>query len=147
MSTHVQGFSHFPRFFASFCIGQISHQQQNKVYARVIAYLYFLFQAATLTWTFCVSRATGFSAISYGTPPSLRSMVLVRTFSPTRRHRYAHRSTPQSQALCTHQPYRQLCLIRTDVDPKFLSGLGKIRIMCIVIICIGRDWELPSCPV
>ena len=27
--------------------------------------------------------------------------------------------------------YRQLCLIRTNVDPKFLSGLGKIRIMHI----------------
>ena len=24
--------------------------------------------------------------------------------------------------------YRQLCLIRTDVDPKYLSGLDKIRI-------------------
>ena len=32
--------------------------------------------------------------------------------------------------------YRQLCLIRTDVFPKFLSGLGKIRIMHIGIICI-----------
>ena len=42
---------------------------------------------------------------------------------------------------------RQLCLIRTDVDPKFLSGLGKIRIMQIGIICIGRDWDLPICPV
>ena len=43
--------------------------------------------------------------------------------------------------------YRQLCLIRTDVDPKFLSGLGKIRIMHIGIICIGKDWDLPICPV
>ena len=43
--------------------------------------------------------------------------------------------------------YRQLCLIRTDVDPKFLSGLGKIRIVRIGIICIGRDRYLPICPV
>ena len=43
--------------------------------------------------------------------------------------------------------YMQLCLIRTDVDPKVLSGLGKIRIMHIGIICIGRDWDLPICPV
>ena len=27
MSTHVPGFQSFLRFFASFCIGQISHQQ------------------------------------------------------------------------------------------------------------------------
>ena len=33
--------------------------------------------------------------------------------------------------------YRQLCLIQTDVDPKFLSGLGKIRIMSTGIKCIG----------
>ena len=26
MSTHVSEFSHFKGFFASFCIGQISHQ-------------------------------------------------------------------------------------------------------------------------
>ena len=43
--------------------------------------------------------------------------------------------------------YRQLCLIRTDVDPKFLYGLGKIRIMRIGIICIGSDRDLPICPV
>ena len=43
--------------------------------------------------------------------------------------------------------YRQLCLIRTDVDPKFLSGLGKIRIMRIGFICIGRDGNLPISPV
>ena len=43
--------------------------------------------------------------------------------------------------------YRQLCLIRTDVDPKFLSGLGKILIMRIVIICIEKDQDLPICPV
>ena len=42
---------------------------------------------------------------------------------------------------------RQLCLIQTDVDPKFLSGLGKIRIMHIGIVCIGRDRDLPICPV
>ena len=42
--------------------------------------------------------------------------------------------------------YRQLCLIRTDVDPKFLSGLRKIRIIRIGIICIGRDRDLPICP-
>ena len=41
---------------------------------------------------------------------------------------------------------RQLCLIRTDVDPKYLSGLDKIRIMRIGIICIGTDWDLPICP-
>ena len=41
--------------------------------------------------------------------------------------------------------YRQLCLIRTDVDPKLLSGLGKIWIMRIGIICIGKDWDLPIC--
>ena len=29
------------------------------------------------------------------------------------------------------------------MDPKFLSGLGKIRIMRIGIICIERDWDLP----
>ena len=39
-----------------------------------------------------------------------------------------------------HDTYTQLCIIRTDVDPKFLSGLGKIRIMGIGIVCIGRDW-------
>ena len=43
--------------------------------------------------------------------------------------------------------YSQLCLIRTDVDPKFLSGLDKIWIMHIGIICIGRDWDLSICPV
>ena len=43
--------------------------------------------------------------------------------------------------------YRQLCLIRTDVDPKFMSELDKIRIMCIVIMCKGRDWDLPIVPV
>ena len=43
--------------------------------------------------------------------------------------------------------YRQLCLIRTDVDPKFVSGLGKIRIMHIGIICIGRDFDIQVCPV
>ena len=32
-------------------------------------------------------------------------------------------------------------------DPKFLSGLGKIQIMRIGIMCIGRDWDLPICPV
>ena len=32
------------------------------------------------------------------------------------------------------------------MDPKFLSGLGKIRIMRIGIICIGRDWDFPICP-
>ena len=37
--------------------------------------------------------------------------------------------------------YRQLSLIRTDV-----SGLGKIRIMRIGIICIGRDLDLLICP-
>ena len=42
--------------------------------------------------------------------------------------------------------YRQLSLIRTDVDPKFLSGLGKIRIKRIGIICIGRDLDLLICP-
>ena len=43
--------------------------------------------------------------------------------------------------------YMQLCLIRTDVDPKFLSGLDKIRNMRIGVICIGRDCDLPICPV
>ena len=45
--------------------------------------------------------------------------------------------------------YRQICLIRTDVDPYFLSGLGKIRItsMRIGIIRIENDWDLPICPV
>ena len=45
--------------------------------------------------------------------------------------------------------YRQLCLIQTVVDPKFLSSLGKIRIMRmhIGIIRIGRDWDLTICPV
>ena len=43
--------------------------------------------------------------------------------------------------------YRQLCLIRTDVDPKFLSGLGKIQIMRIGIVCIGSERDLPICPV
>ena len=43
--------------------------------------------------------------------------------------------------------YRQLCLIRTDVDPKYPSGLDKIRIMRIRIICIGSDWDIPIRPV
>ena len=43
--------------------------------------------------------------------------------------------------------YRQLCLIRTGVDPEFLSGLGKIRITHIGIICIRTDWDLQICPV
>ena len=43
--------------------------------------------------------------------------------------------------------YRQLCSIRTDVDPKFLSGLGKIRFMRIGSICIERDRDLPICPI
>ena len=30
MSTHLPGFSHFLRIFASFCIGQISHQQHKE---------------------------------------------------------------------------------------------------------------------
>ena len=34
-------------------------------------------------------------------------------------------------------------LIRSDVDPKFLCRLGKIWIMRIGIICIGRDWDPP----
>ena len=50
-------------------------------------------------------------------------------------------------SMCEEMEYRQLCLIRTDVDPKFLSGLGKIRIMRIGIICIGTDWDLPMFPV
>ena len=29
MSTHLPGFQSFVRFFASFCIGQISHQQHK----------------------------------------------------------------------------------------------------------------------
>ena len=33
------------------------------------------------------------------------------------------------------------------MDPEFLSGLGKIRVMRIGITCIGRDWDLPICPV
>ena len=41
--------------------------------------------------------------------------------------------------------YRQLYLIRTDVDTKYLSGLGRIRIIYIGIMCIGRDWDLPIC--
>ena len=49
--------------------------------------------------------------------------------------------------LMHHIKYRQRCLIRTDVDPKYLSGLGKIRIMRIGIVCIGRDRDLPICPV
>ena len=28
------------------------------------------------------------------------------------------------------------------MDSTFLSGLGKIRIMHIGSICIGRDWDL-----
>ena len=28
------------------------------------------------------------------------------------------------------------------MDPKFVSGLGKIRSMRIGIICVGRDWDL-----
>ena len=36
---------------------------------------------------------------------------------------------------------------RTDVDPKFLSGLGKIWIMRVGIICIGKASDLPICPV
>ena len=47
----------------------------------------------------------------------------------------------------TNLKCRQLCLIQTDVDPKFLSRLGKIRIMRKGIICIGRDWDLLICPV
>ena len=43
--------------------------------------------------------------------------------------------------------YRQLCLIWTDVDPAYLSGLGKIQIMHLGIICIGRDLDLQICPV
>ena len=43
--------------------------------------------------------------------------------------------------------YRQLSLIRTDVDPKFLSGLSEIWIMPIGIISLGRDGDLPICPV
>ena len=39
------------------------------------------------------------------------------------------------------------CLIRTDVAPKILSGLGKIWIMQIGSIRIGKDWDLPMCPV
>ena len=42
---------------------------------------------------------------------------------------------------------RQHCLIGTDMDPKFLSGLVKIQIMRIGIIYIGRNWDLPICPV
>ena len=37
--------------------------------------------------------------------------------------------------------------IQTDVDPKSLSGLGKIRSMLLGIICIGMDWDLSICPV
>ena len=33
MSTHVPGFQSFFRFFASFCIGQISHQQHKGQFA------------------------------------------------------------------------------------------------------------------
>ena len=33
------------------------------------------------------------------------------------------------------------------MDPTFLFGLGKIRIMRIGIICIGGDSDLPICPV
>ena len=43
--------------------------------------------------------------------------------------------------------YRQLCLIGTDVDPKYLSGLNKIQVMRIGIICIERDRDLPIWPV
>ena len=40
--------------------------------------------------------------------------------------------------------YRQLCLIWTIVDPKFLSVLCEIRIMRIGIIYIGRNWHFQS---
>ena len=49
--------------------------------------------------------------------------------------------------ISTHNKYRQLCFIWTEVDPKFLSGLGKNRIVRIGIICIGRDRDFPICPV
>ena len=39
------------------------------------------------------------------------------------------------------------CLIRNGVDPIVLSGLGKIRSRRIEIICIGRDRDIPICPV
>ena len=41
--------------------------------------------------------------------------------------------------LANNRKHRQLCLTRTDVDRKSLSGLGKIRIMRIGIICLERD--------
>ena len=31
------------------------------------------------------------------------------------------------------------------MDPEILSGLGKIRIMRIGIICKERNWDLPIC--
>ena len=33
-----------------------------------------------------------------------------------------------------------------DVDPKFMSGLCKIRIMHMGFMCMGRDRDLPICP-
>ena len=65
----------------------------------------------------------------------------------TQEERIAKTYSRSSVQVATPSYYMQLCLIRTDVDPKFLSGLGKIRIKRIEIICIGRDWDLPICPV
>ena len=47
-----------------------------------------------------------------------------------------------NECMLTKSLTRQLCLIRTDVDPKFLSALDKIRSMRIGIICIGTDLDL-----
>ena len=44
-------------------------------------------------------------------------------------------------ACMTSQLKVQVTLLNPDdMDPKHLSGIGKIRIMRIGIICIGRDW-------
>ena len=54
----------------------------------------------------------------------------------------------KSFCLSNQSGLSKVACCRTDVDPKFLSGLGKIRIMRIGItcICIGRDRTF-QCPV
>ena len=51
MSTHVPGFEQFFRFFVSFCIGQISHQQQKGLHILAYEYLQILSSAFTMLFT------------------------------------------------------------------------------------------------
>ena len=51
---------------------------------------------------------------------------------------------PTSPKHISKIPYRQLCLIQTDVYPKILSGLGKIRIIRIGVSYMYRKEPGPS---